>query len=64
VDIDPKLASGVIVYPFYAEIYIDYNVAYITGNDDVDAKFSKDGQILLTIEVLDDNEVLWIEPAE
>jgi hypothetical protein len=61
VDLYPK---GISKFPYNLELYVDFTVSYITGNADIDAKFSRNGRIVITIEVLNDDEIIWMEPVE
>ena len=43
-DIFPVLVTGVnVVYPFYMQLYVDYEIKYNTGDVATDAKFGRKG---------------------
>jgi len=59
--LDPK---PVTLYPFILEVYVDYTVSYITGDAQTDAIFKRNGRIHISIEVINDNEIIWMSPGD
>lgn len=51
-------------YPFILELYVDYTVSYITGDAQTDALFKRNGRIHISIEVINDNEIIWMSPGD
>jgi len=54
----------VTIYPFLLELYVDYTVRYITGDASIDAEFNRNARIFITIEVINDNEIIWMAPDD